>query len=98
MRSRSPAATAACAGWCCGAGRGPDWAADDPDYTVDREVRVLGLLVATPVPAPLVVAADPDGSRCDVPAILLTRLTGHPPRRADARPRGSSGCWRRPWP
>jgi aminoglycoside phosphotransferase (APT) family kinase protein len=62
----------------------PGWEADDPDYTVDREVRVLALLAATPVPVPEVVAADPDGSRCGVPAILLTRLPGHPPRRADA--------------
>jgi hypothetical protein len=30
-----------------------------------------------------VVAADPDGDRCDVPAILLTRLSSHPPRPAD---------------
>jgi aminoglycoside phosphotransferase (APT) family kinase protein len=60
------------------------WEADDPDYTVDREVRVLGVLAATTVPAPLVVAADPTGSRCDVPAILLTRLPGHPPRPAEA--------------
>jgi aminoglycoside phosphotransferase (APT) family kinase protein len=62
----------------------PGWEADDPDYTVDREVRVLGLLAATPVPAPEVVAADPAGSRCDVPAILLTRLPGHAPRPAEA--------------
>ena len=66
----------------------PGWEADDPDYTVDREVRVLGLLAATPVPVPEVVAADPDGSRCDVPAILLTRLPGHPPRPADAEAEG----------
>jgi aminoglycoside phosphotransferase (APT) family kinase protein len=69
----------------------PGWEADDPDYTVDREVRVLGLLAATPVPAPLVVAADSDGSRCDVPAILVTRLPGHPPRPADT---GASGFCR----
>jgi aminoglycoside phosphotransferase (APT) family kinase protein len=69
----------------------PGWEADDPDYTVGREVRVLGLLAATPVPAPLVVAADPDGSRCDVPAILVTRLPGHPPRPADT---GASGFCR----
>ena len=69
----------------------PGWEADDPDYTVDREISVLGLLAATLVPAPVVVAADPAGSRCDVPAILLTRLPGHPPRPADA---GVEGFWR----
>ena len=66
----------------------PGWEADDPDYTVDREVRVLALLATTLVPVPGVVAADPDGSRCDVPAILATRLPGHPPRPADAGSRG----------
>ncbi len=61
----------------------PGWDADDPDYTVEREVRVLHLLRSTPVPAPEVVAADPDGERCGVPAILLTRLPGHAPVAAD---------------
>ncbi len=60
------------------------WDADDADYTVQRETRVLGLLRPTQVPAPAMVAADPAGARCDVPAILLTRLPGHPPRPADA--------------
>jgi aminoglycoside phosphotransferase (APT) family kinase protein len=69
----------------------PGWEADDADYTVGREVRVLGLLATTAVPAPLAVAADPAGSRCDVPAILLTRLPGHPPRPADT---GASGFCR----
>jgi aminoglycoside phosphotransferase (APT) family kinase protein len=61
----------------------PGWEADDPDYTVEREVAVLELLGSTPVPAPVVVAADPAGAQCDVPAILLTRLPGHPPRPAE---------------
>ncbi len=61
----------------------PGWEADDPDYTVEREARVLELLRATPVPAPTMLAADPAGVDCDVPAILLTRLPGHPPRPAD---------------
>lgn len=59
------------------------WEAEDPDYTVERETRVLALLRASPVPAPVVVAADPDGAQCDAPEILLIRLPGHPPRRAD---------------
>jgi aminoglycoside phosphotransferase (APT) family kinase protein len=53
------------------------------DYTVERETRVLALLHPTPVPAPVVVAADPIGDQCDVPAILLTRLPGHPPGPAE---------------
>jgi aminoglycoside phosphotransferase (APT) family kinase protein len=61
----------------------PGWEEEDTDYTVEREARVLDLLRSTPVPAPAMVAADPAGERCDVPAILLTRLSGHPPRRPD---------------
>ena len=61
----------------------PGWEAEDPDYTVQRECRVLDLLRSTEVPAPVTVAADPTGTRCDVPAMLLTRIAGHPPRRAD---------------
>lgn len=69
----------------------PGWEADDPDYTVERETRVLELLRPAPVPAPVAVAADPAGDHCDVPAILLSRLPGHPPRPADARD-GSGFC------
>lgn len=61
----------------------PGWEVDDPDYTADRETRVLDLLAQTAVPAPTVVAADPQGSRCDVPALLLTCLDGHPPSSAE---------------
>jgi len=56
----------------------PGWEVDDPDYTVERETRVLELLRSTQVPAPAMVAADPESARCDVPAMLLTRLAGHP--------------------
>jgi len=59
------------------------WEAEDPDYTVEREGRVPALLCSTPVPAPAVVAADPAGALCDVPALLLTRLPGYPPRPSD---------------
>jgi aminoglycoside phosphotransferase (APT) family kinase protein len=61
----------------------PGWQVDDPDYTVEREVHVLAVLEPTPVPAPLVVAADPAGAYCDVPAILLSHLPGHPPQAKD---------------
>jgi len=57
----------------------PGWERDDPDYTAEREVRVLRLLAASAVPAPVVVAADTTGDRCGVPALLLTRLAGGPP-------------------
>jgi aminoglycoside phosphotransferase (APT) family kinase protein len=57
----------------------PGWEVDDPTFTAAREARALQLLAATPVPAPRLVAADPDGAACDVPALLLTRLPGRPP-------------------
>lgn len=61
----------------------PGWEIADPDYTAERELGVLALLEPTPVPAPTLLAADPDGSRCDVPALLLSRLPGHPPHPSD---------------
>jgi aminoglycoside phosphotransferase (APT) family kinase protein len=57
----------------------PEWRAEDPDFTAEREACVLALLSGTPVPAPVVVAADPETAFCDVPAVLLTRLPGGPP-------------------
>ncbi len=40
---------------------------------------MLELLFETPVPAPRLVAADPDGAVCDVPTLLIRRLPGSPP-------------------
>jgi aminoglycoside phosphotransferase (APT) family kinase protein len=57
----------------------PGWDLDDPDYTAQREATILGLLADTAVPVPRMVAADPDGTSCDVPALLLTRLPGRRP-------------------
>jgi aminoglycoside phosphotransferase (APT) family kinase protein len=57
----------------------PEWAVEDPDFTAAREVTALELLAPSPVPVPRVVAADPEGSACDVPALLLTRLPGRRP-------------------
>jgi hypothetical protein len=57
----------------------PDWQIEDPDFTAEREACVLGLLSDTPVPAPVVVAADPEAAFCDAPALLLTRLPGRSP-------------------
>jgi aminoglycoside phosphotransferase (APT) family kinase protein len=57
----------------------PGWADEDPDFTAAREAAILELLATTPVPAPALVAADPDAAACDVPALLLARLPGVPP-------------------
>jgi aminoglycoside phosphotransferase (APT) family kinase protein len=58
----------------------PEWRTEDPDMTAHREARTLELLsTASGVPAPRVVAADPDAEHCDVPSLLLTRLPGRPP-------------------
>ena len=58
----------------------PEWRVEDPDFTAEREERVLGLLSDTRVPTPAVVAADPEAASCDVPTLLLTRLPGRTPR------------------
>jgi aminoglycoside phosphotransferase (APT) family kinase protein len=57
----------------------PGWDEEDPDFTAAREAAILELLAPTPVPAPAVVAADPEAAVCDVPALLLTLLPGGPP-------------------
>ncbi len=56
----------------------PGWEVDDPDLDAAREMRVLERLAGTPVPAPELVAADPDAADCDVPALLITRVPGGP--------------------
>ncbi len=61
----------------------PDWDRDDPDYTASREMTILELLRPTPVPAPVLVGADIEGTECEVPTLLLTRLPGHSPSAAD---------------
>lgn len=53
----------------------------DPWYVPANEAQVLTLLEGSEVPAPRLVAADAEGRRCDVPALLTTRLRGHPPGR-----------------
>ena len=57
----------------------PGWDEEDPDFNAAREAAILELLAPTPVPAPALVAADPDAAACDVPALLLDRLPGGPP-------------------
>lgn len=51
----------------------------DPDCTAEREAATLARLERTPVPAPRVLAADPEARHCDVPALLLELLPGAPP-------------------
>jgi aminoglycoside phosphotransferase (APT) family kinase protein len=58
---------------------GAEWRATDAEFDAAREARVLELLAGSPVPAPRLLAADPDGERCGVPALLVTRLPGRPP-------------------
>lgn len=54
----------------------------DPWYVPANEAAVLELLDDTEVPAPRLLAADPHGRICDVPALLTTRVPG----RSAARP------------
>ncbi len=54
----------------------------EPDV-VTREAQILDTLRKSPVPAPELVASDPGAISCDVPALLMTRLSGRP--RAKAR-------------
>jgi aminoglycoside phosphotransferase (APT) family kinase protein len=59
----------------------PGWDLEDPDFTTSREMLVLGILERVGLPAPRLIGADPLGASCDVPALLMTRLPGHPPGR-----------------
>ena len=59
----------------------------EPDQA-GREADVLALVAGGPVPAPIALALDRDGSECGVPALLMTRLEGG----AVLRPSGL-----RPW-
>jgi aminoglycoside phosphotransferase (APT) family kinase protein len=57
----------------------PGWRSEDPDFTPAREATALDLLGSASVPTPRLVALDPDGTSCDVPALLTDRLPGQPP-------------------
>jgi aminoglycoside phosphotransferase (APT) family kinase protein len=52
-----------------------DWLAEEPD-TAAREATALGLLAGVDVPAPRLVAVDPDGSVAGAPSVLMSRLPG----------------------
>ena len=54
-----------------------EWLAREPDLAA-REAAVLELLAPTPVPAPGLVAVDPDGSAAGRPCVLMERLPGRP--------------------
>src|SRR3954469_16460542 len=56
----------------------PGWEADDPDLTAAREALVLARPAGTPARAPELVAPAADAGAGDVPALLVTRLPGHP--------------------
>jgi aminoglycoside phosphotransferase (APT) family kinase protein len=56
----------------------PGWEVDDPDLNAAREALVLQRLADTAVPAPELVAADPQAQTCDVAALLITRVPGAP--------------------
>jgi aminoglycoside phosphotransferase (APT) family kinase protein len=58
----------------------PGWRLTDADYDARREIEALRLLERARLPAPRLLAADPDGHECDVPALLVTLLPGDPPR------------------
>lgn len=62
----------------------PDWRETDAPFSPEQEAATFDLLASSEVPAPRLLAADPTGRECDVPAILLTRSPGrHPARPAD---------------
>ncbi|ACY99787.1 phosphotransferase family protein [Thermomonospora curvata] len=49
------------------------------EFSPEREIAALALLAGCRLPTPELVAADPAGAYCDAPALLVTRLIGHPP-------------------
>jgi len=62
-----------------------EWLAEEPDLA-EREMRVLDALRGCGLPVPDCLAADPSGAECDVPAVLMTRVTG----RIELQPRDLS--------
>lgn len=65
----------------------PGWEMEDPGFDPAKEAAVLKALELSAIPAPRLVAVDPDGSRAGVPALLTERLPGRPPTIAHvARP------------
>lgn len=50
---------------------------DEPD-SPKREAHILDLLRESDLRVPRVIAIDPDGVKCEMPALLMTRLPGRP--------------------
>lgn len=61
-----------------------DWVAEEPDVPVN-EVEVLTLLGDASVPAPRLLAADPDGSATGTPTVVMSYLPGDVVWRPDDR-------------
>lgn len=58
------------------------WPVIDVDFSPEREIAALTLLAGCKIPTPSLIAADLSGAHCEVPALLIDRLFGHPPRPA----------------
>jgi aminoglycoside phosphotransferase (APT) family kinase protein len=57
----------------------PGWEATDREFDAGREAAILRLLARSEVPAPRLIASDPQGQINGVPALLTTLLPGRPP-------------------
>jgi aminoglycoside phosphotransferase (APT) family kinase protein len=56
---------------------------EDTGFSAAQEAATYGLLAASAVPAPRLLAADLDARECDVPALLLSRAPGTAPTAPD---------------
>ena len=56
---------------------------EDTGFSAAQEAATYGLLASSDVPAPRLIAADPNARECDVPALLLTRAPGTAPAAPD---------------
>lgn len=54
----------------------PDGTVDDGEQCTRREAAVLTLLDDSDLPAPRLLAVDPGGQQCGLPAVLMTMLPG----------------------
>jgi aminoglycoside phosphotransferase (APT) family kinase protein len=58
--------------------------ANDPWYRPEQEAEALGILEQAALPAPRLMAQDLAARRCDVPALLVTRVNGRALRQRPA--------------